>query len=340
MTGDHKLGLPLIVEAFIYSKTTSLPKLHADCFLLELAVDNVLPRGVIMELSNRGQQRQQQQQQQQHKTFFSLLDDDRCDSAGLPLFGKAMTDAAAVVDEAMASPLPGGEALNDGYDPTGSSSGVLEAMFESFPRCRSNTWHGGPRHAVGRRPVQLPPTMSQTQKQKSMYAIGDGASADDTEEDYADDDDMELASRSTPSTSDPDGEFTLVGTGAGSVFGHGAGLGSSGCGSSTSSITGGYDVCSDQLVGGSTASSAALSAVASRKSTSRRNAWGNLSYADLITRAIESSPDRRLTLSQIYAWLVTNVPFFRDKGENNSSAGWKVSLDRSLARLMIMEKYR
>ena len=63
---------------------------------------------------------------------------------------------------------------------------------------------------------------------------------------------------------------------------------------------------------------------ASRKQGSRKNAWGNLSYADLITKAIESSPDKRLTLAQIYDWMVTNVPFFKDKGDSNSSAGWKV----------------
>jgi len=62
----------------------------------------------------------------------------------------------------------------------------------------------------------------------------------------------------------------------------------------------------------------------SRKPASRKNAWGNLSYADLITQAIESSPDKRLTLAQIYDWMVTNVPFFKDKGDSNSSAGWKV----------------
>ena len=38
----------------------------------------------------------------------------------------------------------------------------------------------------------------------------------------------------------------------------------------------------------------------SKKSTSRRNAWGNLSYADLITQAIISSPEKRLTLSQVW----------------------------------------
>src|SRR2546423_1639085 len=31
-----------------------------------------------------------------------------------------------------------------------------------------------------------------------------------------------------------------------------------------------------------------------KKNTSRRNAWGNMSYADLITQAIQGSPDKRL----------------------------------------------
>ena len=62
-----------------------------------------------------------------------------------------------------------------------------------------------------------------------------------------------------------------------------------------------------------------------KKNSSRRNAWGNMSYSDLITQAIQSSPDQRLTLSQIYDWMVQNVAYFRDKGDSNSSAGWKVS---------------
>lgn len=61
-----------------------------------------------------------------------------------------------------------------------------------------------------------------------------------------------------------------------------------------------------------------------KKSSSRRNAWGNLSYADLITQAIQSSADQRLTLSQVYEWMVQNIPYFKDKGDSNSSAGWKV----------------
>ena len=38
----------------------------------------------------------------------------------------------------------------------------------------------------------------------------------------------------------------------------------------------------------------------------------------------ESAPDKRLTLSQIYDWMVRYVPYFKDKGDSNSSAGWKV----------------
>ncbi|XP_043512528.1 forkhead box protein O-like [Frieseomelitta varia] len=60
-----------------------------------------------------------------------------------------------------------------------------------------------------------------------------------------------------------------------------------------------------------------------KKNSSRRNAWGNHSYADLITQAITSAPDERLTLSQIYEWMMQNIPYFREKGESNSSAGWK-----------------
>ncbi|XP_077567545.1 forkhead box protein O3B [Stigmatopora nigra] len=68
-----------------------------------------------------------------------------------------------------------------------------------------------------------------------------------------------------------------------------------------------------------------------RKTSSRRNAWGNLSYADLITKAIESTPDKRLTLSQIYDWMVRSIPYFKDKGDSNSSAGWKNSIRHNLS---------
>ena len=75
----------------------------------------------------------------------------------------------------------------------------------------------------------------------------------------------------------------------------------------------------------------------------RRNPWGNQSYADLITQvssssimsfihlhveitfqAISSSTDRRMTLSQIYDWMVAHIPYFGDRQSSSKSAGWKV----------------
>lgn len=100
--------------------------------------------------------------------------------------------------------------------------------------------------------------------------------------------------------------------------------------------------CKEEAADGSPSSAqtptAALGGSASqqlRKSSARRNAWGNYSYADLITQAIESSPEKRLTLSQIYDWMVRSVPYFKDKGDSNSSAGWKVSGDMLVLPVII-----
>lgn len=60
------------------------------------------------------------------------------------------------------------------------------------------------------------------------------------------------------------------------------------------------------------------------KHAKMRNAWGNMSYAELITQAILSSPEKRLTLSEIYEWIVKNVSYFTDKANSPSTAGWKV----------------
>ena len=60
-------------------------------------------------------------------------------------------------------------------------------------------------------------------------------------------------------------------------------------------------------------------------SGTRKNAWGNLSYAELISKAITSSAEQRLTLAEIYDWMIKYVPFFRNKVDRTSSAGWKVT---------------
>ncbi|CAF0827398.1 unnamed protein product [Didymodactylos carnosus] len=65
--------------------------------------------------------------------------------------------------------------------------------------------------------------------------------------------------------------------------------------------------------------------------TNRKNAWGNLSYAELIAKAIENSHQKRLTLAQIYIWMVKYVPYFRDKGDRKSSSGWKNSIRHNLS---------
>jgi hypothetical protein len=134
----------------------------------------------------------------------------------------------------------------------------------------------------------------------------------------------------------------LMMTDAGDAFGpggHHPGLGhhpdmvggSSASSSSESSISGGGNRGTPPLVGPgvlgpipTSRKSAAAAAAAAKKGSSRRNAWGNLSYADLITQAIQSAPEKRLTLSQVYEWMVANIPYFKDKGDSNSSAGWKV----------------
>ncbi|XP_021708375.1 forkhead box protein O isoform X2 [Aedes aegypti] len=91
--------------------------------------------------------------------------------------------------------------------------------------------------------------------------------------------------------------------------------------------------CSNQQLAsaGVSANQPQSASSATKKNSSRRNAWGNLSYADLITQAISSAGDNRLTLSQIYEWMVQNVPYFKDKGDSNSSAGWKNSIRHNLS---------
>ena len=63
----------------------------------------------------------------------------------------------------------------------------------------------------------------------------------------------------------------------------------------------------------------------------RRNPWGHQSYADLITQAINSSQEKRLTLNQIYEWLMLNIPFFAERKDSSMSAGWKNSIRHNLS---------
>ncbi|CAF1562891.1 unnamed protein product [Adineta ricciae] len=62
-----------------------------------------------------------------------------------------------------------------------------------------------------------------------------------------------------------------------------------------------------------------------------RNPWGNLSYAQLITRAIDSSPWKRLTLNEVYEWIIKFVPYFKDKIDAKTSWGWKNSIRHNLS---------
>lgn len=58
------------------------------------------------------------------------------------------------------------------------------------------------------------------------------------------------------------------------------------------------------------------------------NPWGAESYADLIIRALESAPDGRLRLNEIYTWFAENVPYFQNRALPEESSGWKVSIEK------------
>lgn len=75
-------------------------------------------------------------------------------------------------------------------------------------------------------------------------------------------------------------------------------------------------------------SSVQISLPRTRRRSSRKKPWGTLSYAELIFQAISSAEKQKLMLTQIYDWIVTNVPFFSDKGD---MAGWKNSVRHNLS---------
>ena len=43
-------------------------------------------------------------------------------------------------------------------------------------------------------------------------------------------------------------------------------------------------------------------------------------------QAIATSPEQRLALNEIYDWMISAIPYFSDRQDNASSAGWKVVL--------------
>ncbi|XP_058030243.1 forkhead box protein O3 isoform X1 [Ahaetulla prasina] len=180
----------------------------------------------------------------------------------------------------------------------------LDPEFEPQSRPRSCTW-----------PLQRPELQTSPAK-PSGDAAADAASMIPEEDDDADDE--EQGGTSAATVSGGAGE-ALASEDTARLLVPFSGL--PGEGSGASALSGGQQ---PQPV-------AAGTAAAPRKCSSRRNAWGNLSYADLITRAIQSSPEKRLTLSQIYEWMVRCVPYFKDKGDSNSSAGWKNSIRHNLS---------
>jgi len=75
-----------------------------------------------------------------------------------------------------------------------------------------------------------------------------------------------------------------------------------------------------------------------KKKFSRTNKWGKCSYKALIIEAIEQSPQRKMTLNEIYDWIVQNIDFFKGEGATNSSAGWKNSIRHNLSLHAIFVK--
>lgn len=80
--------------------------------------------------------------------------------------------------------------------------------------------------------------------------------------------------------------------------------------------------------GGAGTSDVPALAAAPAKRTKREKSTvssNGMTYADWLTKAIESTADRRLTLSEIYDWMVLNVPGLSGQRYLHSSKGWKVS---------------
>ena len=62
-----------------------------------------------------------------------------------------------------------------------------------------------------------------------------------------------------------------------------------------------------------------------RNNLSLRTYFNLKSNQNMFAQAIQSSPEGRLTLAQIYDWMIASVPYFTQRADSTSSAGWKVT---------------
>jgi hypothetical protein len=64
----------------------------------------------------------------------------------------------------------------------------------------------------------------------------------------------------------------------------------------------------------------------------------NKTYTELIVEAIESHPQKRLTLTQIYEWMIDNVPACRQNAVQPSSTGWKNCIRHNLSLHKVFQR--
>ncbi|KAL7670567.1 hypothetical protein ACOME3_005503 [Neoechinorhynchus agilis] len=58
---------------------------------------------------------------------------------------------------------------------------------------------------------------------------------------------------------------------------------------------------------------------------------GNLSYMEMISRAIESHPQQRLVLKDIYKWLIINMPYFTERQHKPICRSWQNTVRHNLS---------
>ena len=50
-----------------------------------------------------------------------------------------------------------------------------------------------------------------------------------------------------------------------------------------------------------------------------------------------SSPEKRLTLNQIYDWLISSVMYFSERQDNLASSGWKVNMIQNMFHILMTD---